>query len=96
MGLGGQYSAEGVTFNPNVRSLPIPEDCGAELRNDPAHARSGAQVAYSFCQAHGEDFDEESEALAAERIRSGAAQRTRDSETALAELDELFPMADLP
>ena len=63
VGLGSQYSAEGVTFNPNVRSLPIPEDCGAELRHDPAHARSPEQVAYSFCQAHGEDFDEESEIL---------------------------------
>ena len=64
VGLGSQYSTEGVTFNPNVRSLPIPEDCGAELRLAPAHARhSGEQVAYSFCQAHGEDFDEESEIL---------------------------------
>jgi hypothetical protein len=63
VGLGSQYSAEGVTFDPNVRSLPIPADCGAELRHDPAHARSGEQVAYSFCQAHGEDFDEESEIL---------------------------------
>jgi hypothetical protein len=63
VGLGDQYSAEGVTFNPNVRSLPIPEDCSAQLYHDPTHARSGEQVAYSFCQAHGEDFDSEAEIL---------------------------------
>ncbi len=64
VGLGSQYAAEGVIFNPNVRSLAIPEDCGAELRHDPAHAHSGEeQAAYSFCQAHGEDFDSEAEIL---------------------------------
>ncbi|MGA9875813.1 MAG: hypothetical protein WBQ21_08390 [Solirubrobacteraceae bacterium] len=63
VGLGSQYSAEGVTFNPNVSSLPIPDDCSSQLYHDPTHARSGEQVAYSFCQAHGEDFDNEAEIL---------------------------------
>ncbi len=63
VGLGSQYSAEGVTFNPNVRALEIPDDCGSQLYHDPTHAHSGSQVAYSFCQAHGEDFDSEAEIL---------------------------------
>lgn len=63
VGLGTQYLAEGVEFGPDVRSLEIPDECSAQIYRDPAHARSGTQVAYSFCPAHGEDFDQEAEIL---------------------------------
>jgi hypothetical protein len=63
VGLGNQYTPDGVTFDPSVHGLNIPTDCPAQLYHDPTHARSPEQVAYSFCPAHGEDFDSEAEIL---------------------------------
>lgn len=49
----------------------------------PRYAQNGACLAETL-EARG--ADEEAEALAAERIRSGAAERTQDGAQALAEL----------
>jgi hypothetical protein len=58
-----QYESQGVVFDPNVASLPAPigHDCNGVLFRDPADAHSGNQVAYSFCPAHGEDFENNAE-----------------------------------
>ncbi len=62
-GLGTQYEAQGIVFEPSTDTLPdpIPRDCRGVLYRDPAHAHSGDQVAYSFCPAHGEDFENNAE-----------------------------------
>ena len=58
-GLGTQDQAQGVMFASTFGAIAghIPLPCGGELYRDTANAHSGTQTAFSFCQAHGEDFD---------------------------------------
>ncbi len=58
-GLGDQYEAQGVVFAASFPAVgsQIEDPCGGELYRDTANAYSGDQVAFSFCQAHGENFD---------------------------------------
>src|SRR5580658_9278530 len=60
--LGNQYQADGVVFAasfPAISGTAPFDACGGDLYRDTANARSGNQVGYSFCQAHGEDFDQD-------------------------------------
>lgn len=60
-GLGDQYQSEGVVFAASFPAVgsQVPDPCGGQLYRDTADAYSGDQVAFSFCQAHGEDFDQD-------------------------------------
>ena len=60
--LGDQYQAQGVVFAasfPAIAGTAPFNACGGNVYRDTAYAHSGHQVGYSFCQAHGEDFDQD-------------------------------------
>jgi hypothetical protein len=59
--LGDQYQSEGVLFGSSFPAMAqaIPLPCGGDIYRDDPNAHSGDQVAFSFCPAEGENFDED-------------------------------------